>query len=254
MPYGYLKTIKDSARIVGAAACALALLGWNSAAAQLTVSESVIELQASEQQSTIQVSNTGAAPVRVSISLQAVPAPGDLGPAHEVTVPVLPEIMRIEPNHFEIQPKQSIDVNVHRAARDLKRDEVYRMHIKPDLNASRGGSNIRLSYDLLVMVRPDSSSPEIQITKTPAGFALVNQGNSNALLSSMQMCDELNVSCHSLPTVRMYAQQVLPLPVPEEIDSNYIVIKTTQSHREKRSQINYRMPYKSESSAAQRVY
>lgn len=229
---------RTAAAFVGA----VALWMWQPANAQLKVSDSVIEMRASDQSTTIEMSNTGSAPLQVSIDLSAVLAPGILGPSNEITHAAQSESMHIEPNNFEILPNQIMSVKVHRTARDLDSDEIFRMRVTPTSKQSQSGMNIRLSYDLLVMVRPDKSSPDIRLSKTYDEIALVNFGNSNALLSSMQMCDELIGHCQSLPNLRLHTRQILPLPIPPEFDLNHTVIKTVQTHRTQAEQINYRLP------------
>ena len=231
-----------TARVIGAALAVVALCSWQPASAQLKVSDSIIEMSASESQTTLQMSNTGAQPMQVSITLNAVVAPGLSGPSNEVTKPVSAEIMRIEPSDFEIPPNQSITVNVHRSANQLNEDEIYRMLVKPSSKLPQNGMNIHLSYDLLLMVRPDNSLPVIKLKTTNDGIALVNQGNSNALLSTLQMCDELIGSCESLPNLRLYTRQIFPLPVPEAFNLQHTVIKTTQTYRSHGDQIDYRVP------------
>jgi len=86
------------------------------------------------------------------------------------------------------------------------------------------------------------SLPVIKLKTTNDGIALVNQGNSNALLSTLQMCDELMGSCESLPNLRLYTRQIFPLPVPEAFNLHHTVIKTTQTYRSHSDQIDYRVP------------
>ena len=229
-------------RLITAVVCGVAFCVWQTAVAQLKVSESVIELHASDEITTIELSNTGKDSIQVTMDLNAVLAPGIVENGKEDIRPANAEILRIEPNAFEIAPNTSQTVTVHHTARNLIEDEIYRLRVTPELKQPQNGMNIRLSYDLLLMIRPDVSVPKIRLRTSNDNLSFVNIGNSNALLSSIQVCDELVGDCQSLPSSRLYTKQILPLTIPTQFNINHTVIKTVQSHLDQRNEINYHVP------------
>ena len=242
MPHSFIHRLNSAHGLVRALVVLASLIAWQPAAAQLKVSESVIEMQANEQETTIQMSNSGSEPLTVSLDLTRVLNAGTFEPTDEVTQPVAPSVMSIAPNNFKIAPNQTVSVHVRRALHHLDTDEIFRVRVTPSFAQPQSGMNIRLSYDLLLMVRPQNSQPDIQLTQTNNDIALINHGNSNALLSSMAVCDELLGVCESLRNIRLYTHQVLPLAIPTTFNLNHTVVKTTQTHRAQNRRVNYRLP------------
>ncbi len=220
----------------------LLLQAAQSASAQLLLNESVIEMDANQARGSIQMSNTGSTPIQVSIDLQEVLAPGTFGPLDEVTIPVQPSILQIEPNHFELPPNDKVTVAIHHSVRALQDDEAYRLLIQPTTTSQHSGMNILLNYDLMLLVRPADSEPKVRLIKTHEGVAFENQGTTNALLTKLQVCDESKNVCQSLPSQRLYAEQHWPIVLPEEFDIHHTQIKTHQRQRGQYKSIDYRIP------------
>lgn len=240
LPHFHFRAVLHRLWFALAASTLLCLSGG--AAAQLKVSESVIEMDSNQTRTNLVLSNLGGSAVQVSINLQQVMEPGSSYPINEVTTPAHAAVLTLEPSLADIPPGQSLSVEIKHTARKLTDDEVYRVLVTPtqtqaatdvngDTNTRAGGMNIVLNYDLLLLIRPEHSTPDIRVSQTSDGIKLVNQGSTNTLLKSVQLCDESTGACHQLPAMRLYAKQHMDLTFPVDYTLEHTVVKTQQIQR-----------------------
>lgn len=223
---------------MGAAALSTVLGFAPSAHAQLVINEPVIEMHAGDASEKVEFRNTGDTTLFVTLDLQQVISPATSNPVNERTVPAEAKGISVNPQMLEIPAHQSAYAQVQRAVNEIDTDEVYRLRVKPV--RSEASSSIVLNYDLLLLVRPEKASPSISLKRTSSGVALVNLGNSNALMSSMQLCDQSIDACHSLSTQRLYANERWSVPVPKHYDMNHLVLRAEQAHHNTTQSIEYR--------------
>lgn len=226
-------------------AIAIALMalsgGVPSAYAQLLIDNPVIEMRTDEGLRSIALRNTGGAAVQVTLELEQVLSPATAKPYDEYTVPANRNGVKITPQTLEIPSHGSAEALVQRTLKELTTDEVYRLKVKPVRVPD--SSPIVLNYDLLLLVRPKQAAPSISLKRTSMGMALVNQGNSNALLSSMQLCDLSIDDCQTLSTQRLYANERWIIPVPKHFDTEHLVLHAEQIHQNNRQLMQYQMQY-----------
>jgi len=225
-------------RMVIAYTLAAALFTAAPAQAQLRISESVIEMYADESLRFVDFHNDGEHAIQMTLELQRVVSPATSSPLNQPTVLANAENLTITPRLLRIPAKQSVKALVQRAVTNLDTDDVYRLQVKPVRGP--GASPIVLNYDLLVLVRPKKASPNISLKQTSSGVALVNVGNSNALMSSMQLCDQSINVCQPLSTQRLYANQSWSVPVPERFNVKHLVLYAEQVHQLNREVLEYK--------------
>ncbi len=206
--------------------------------AQLKIQESVIEMRSSDAYRVLEFENTGKTSVFITLDLQQVVSPATSRFGEETTVPVKRHVMHITPSLLEIPAHQTAHAVVNRHIKPIKNEEVYRLLVKPVRSAD--SASIFLNYDLLFLVRPEKSNPNIALHRTPSGMSLVNTGNSNALMRQMQLCDRSIDVCAPLSTQRLYANERWTVPVPKYFNLDYLVLQTEQIHQEKSQHVEYR--------------
>lgn len=243
VPQACIKTplsIRGLACALAKSAAVLSAALWvtSSAHAQLAINEPVIEMRAADASEKVEFRNTGDTTIVVTLDLQQVISPATSNPVNERTVPAEASGVSINPRVLEIPAHQSAYAQVLRELIDLDTEQVYRLRVKPVRSATT--SSIVLNYDLLLLVRPEKASPSISLKRTSSGVALVNLGNSNALMSSMQLCDQSIDACHSLSAQRLYANERWSVPVPKHFDIDHLVLHAEQAHHNTTQSIEYR--------------
>jgi len=233
------RTMKGSAHWL----LAVSLLALSSSvSAQLRVSDSIVNMTAEQQRSTIELTNTGASSLTVQLELHRVIDPGTVIGGDEVTQAAIDAPVRLNESQLEIGPGQSRSVIVHQSPRSLEHDDVYRLHVKPAIPAHSNGMNIVLNYNLLLFVRPLNADSRVRLNRRHDELTLSNDGNSNAQLSSLLVCDESSNECQPLPTQRLYANQQWQVPVPSHFDVETTVIYGLHSFIEERRRTRFRAP------------
>jgi len=233
-----LTTLMTFTNWVSASAIVAGLCLAAPAHAQLRISESVIEMHASDSLRQVDFHNDGEQAVHVTLELQRVVSPATSNPFNEHTIPADADVLTITPSLLHIPAKQSVKALVRRAVTQLDTDEVYRLQVKPMRKPN--ASPIVLNYDMLLLVRPNKASPSVFLKRTPSGLSLVNVGNSNALMSSMQLCDQSIDACEALSAQRLYAKQRWSIPVPEHFNVDHLILHAEQVHQLNREVLEYR--------------
>lgn len=223
---------------------AAAVLGFTTeAAAQLKVSESVIDMDSNQTHHTLDLSNLGQGPIQISIDLLQVIEPASSHNDNETTTPAPEDVLRIEPASATVLPGDVLSVVIHHKSRSVVDDEIYRLLLTPSVVSTKTAAmNILLSYDLMLMIRPVGAQADIRLRHTHEGIALINHGKTNAMLTSMQLCDELTEICHHLPPTRMYSKQHLPIDVPDAFALEHGVLKTQHTLRNSSVHKHQRVP------------
>jgi len=234
----YLTLVSRFPRLVMALVVAALSVFAPAAYAQLLINEPVIDMRSDERLRAVEFRNTGDTAVRVSLDLEHVVSPATSNPYNEYTVPADQNGVIVTPQVLVIPSQGTAQATVQRSLKDLDTDEVYRLKVKPIREPS--SSPIVLNYDLLLLVRPQKASASISLKRTASGIALINRGNSNALMSSMQLCDLSIDDCQALSTQRLYANERWTVPVPEHFDVDHLVLRAEQIHQSSSQRIEYR--------------
>jgi len=189
--------------------------------AQLRFDEAVIEMKATDSVRYVDFHNTSNTPLTIQLEIQRVVTPEFSDLQTEQTLPVNTDVVSITPKVLEIPGKKS--------------------KIKPVRGPN--SSPIVVNYDLLLLVRPTHPQPQVTFQKTPSGVSLINKGNSNVLLSSVQLCDVSIDVCNALPSRRLYAQQRWSIPSPEHFNSDALQLHAQQTLYQDGQVIEHQVTY-----------
>jgi len=211
--------------------------------AQLQVSETVINMDASQDQHSLELTNQGSTPLNVQVDLREVIRPNGSGHDDELTAPVPEGVLRVEPANLTLDAHETASFVIHHAPRQLATDAVYRVLVTPS-QTQQQGMNIHLNYHLLLFVRPQQAVAKVGLKRRNNKLAMINYGNSNVRLTSLSLCDESIDVCESLPDQRLYSKQRWPLIVPASFNIEHTTLYTAQRFGKQQRSIRYRTPSK----------
>jgi len=225
----------------------LIALSTSEVSAQLNVDKSVIELSSSDERRVIRLSNSGEDTLYVNLELHQVQDPTALEMTLLPSTDALSSGILVHPRQLIIAPGQTRTARVVLKKSIPEIDEVYRLVLSPFAgdalaeSKSTKGAGIRmlLGYKILVLVRPDELNPEIELQRDSESVRLVNHGNTNVLMRTLEACNPDGLSCQKLPSNRVYAGEVLSLDIPEAISPENVLIRARQAVRGKEELVEY---------------
>lgn len=129
----------------------------------------------------------------------------------------------VSPTRLVIEPRQRKRLRIAAIGPVPRRERIYRVTVKPvsgDVAGSETGLKLLIGYDLLVLVRPPASAPNVELRRTGSVLTILNRGDSSVELAEGKQCEGNGESCQQLPSKRLYAgaswQQTLPRSMPGE--------------------------------------
>jgi P pilus assembly chaperone PapD len=196
----------------------LALLPAAPASAELAVSQLIVELnQDASRAADIEIYNDSEERSFVSVEPREIldagldqerprlsPDPEQLG-------------LLVSPRRLVIEPRQRRRLRIAAIGPVPGRERVYRVTVKPvsgEVTGSETGLKLLVGYDLLVLVRPPTTKPRLDVVRTGNVLTITNQGDASVELSEGKQCDGNGQGCQVLPSKRLYSgaswRQILP--------------------------------------------
>jgi P pilus assembly chaperone PapD len=215
-------------RTVGLAASALLLLlAAGAASAGILLSDLIVELQPGKQgKEDIEVWNSSPDPAYVAVEPREILNPGT---ANE-TVRKDPDPEKlgllVTPPRIILDPGQRKIIRVAMLAPPSDRERVYRVTVKPvagELQSKDSGLKILVGYDVLVLVRPQSSAPSVTGVRSGRTLNFTNTGNVSVELVDGRQCDSARAHCVDLPGKRLYAGASWSEPLASDLPVEYNV-------------------------------
>lgn len=222
-------------RVLAIVSAAVLALPVQPAAAELVLSQLVVELQPGKQsRQDIEVRNTGSERAYVAVEPSRVvdvglPSekrlterdPGKLG-------------LLVAPARMILEPGQHKLVRFADISGDPEKERVYRVTVKPvagGIDAEQSGLKILVGYDVLVLARP--ARPIVQISAVRDGRKLIwsNNGNVAVELTDGRQCSDAVGDCVTLPGKRLYAGASWTVDLVQDAPAEYLVRSPTGSHR-----------------------
>ncbi|MGD9710564.1 MAG: molecular chaperone [Thermomicrobiales bacterium] len=169
--------------------CWLAIIAPSLYAAELKAKPVTIELGEKTSVETLELENSGAAPVRVQLRLFSWTQAGrqdQLEPTRDIVA---------NPGIFEISPGSAQTIRIGRLIGPASAEKSYRLFIDqiPDNRPADGGEvKVLLRLSLPIFVAPSNASSQLEWRIWPAGpnrlaVAITNNGNAHAKLHSVQV-------------------------------------------------------------------
>lgn len=202
----------------------LLILPLAPASAELAVSQLIVELKpGASRAADIEIYNDSDERNFVSVEPREIidagrdsekpllsPNPGKLG-------------LLVSPTRLVIEPRQRRRLRIAAIGPIPSRERTYRVTVKPvagEVTGTESGLKLLVGYDLLVLVRPSPTRPELEISRTGSILNIVNRGNASVELADGKQCDSSGKKCQLLPSKRLYAgatwRQSLPLSTTGE--------------------------------------
>lgn len=129
----------------------------------------------------------------------------------------------VSPARMVLEPDQRKTARIAVIAPAGDRERVYRVTVRPvvgPIESTQSGLKILVGYEVLVLVRPAQSQPNIVFTRSGDTVTFRNDGNVSVELIDGRECTSDDKTCSDLPGKRLYAgaqwsEQLMPGRHPE---------------------------------------
>jgi P pilus assembly chaperone PapD len=209
---------------VAGSLAALLSLAASPAAAELVVSQLIVEFQpGSPRAKDIEIFNNSDERSYALVEPREILNPGTTA-EQRFTSPDPAKLGLIaSPARFILEPHQRRTLRIAAIGAAADREQVYRVTVKPvtgEIASEESGLKLMVGYDLLILVRPTSVKNDVRVIRTGSDLTVTNGGNASVELVEGKQCDQAGKNCQSLPSKRLYAgaswKQNLPRPAGGE--------------------------------------
>ncbi len=222
-----------------AAVLGLCLATASFAQADIFVDRAILEFSPSAPAQTLLVGNGGDEPVYVVTSLTEVLDPASATPQTRTYEDLRRAPVIANPQTLLLQPGQRKLVRVFVKEAETRTDRVYKLTVKPYIediavnrpisDGSSGAIKVSLGYNILLLHRPEGSSPNVEVSREGGDIVFFNAGNTNVLLKDVRQCpagDEVgDDACESLGTNRLYAGERWRIDLPNKDTSKALPVR-----------------------------
>lgn len=216
------------------AACFAALGAAMPAQAGITLSQAIVDIMPDTPAAQdVEVANDGNEVAYVVAEPFEIQSPGL---ADERRVPVSdPAVggLLVTPQRIILQPGERKLIRIAAIGPRQPSDRVYRVTVKPvagQITAPVTALKLFVGYDVLVILRPQSLSPQIVGERQGRTLTLRNAGNTNAELYEGRQCNgPKTTACTDLQARRLYPGQVWQQTLPGDALVDYRVATGAQS-------------------------
>jgi P pilus assembly chaperone PapD len=193
----------------GVAFAALAALAMPSpASAEIVLSQLVVDLGAkADQRTDIEVWNTSEERAYVAAEPSEIVDAGK--PSEQRRTEADPEKrgLLVSPNRMILEPGQRRLIRLAPIGPRGMTERVYRVTVKPvagELQSEVSGLKLLIGYDVLVLLRPLETHPNLSGIRSGNRITFRNDGNASVELIDGKQC-AADKSCVKLPGKRLYA-------------------------------------------------
>lgn len=185
------------------------------AAADISVSPTVILFESGATDRTIVVTNQGREIAFVTAKVRVVSAPGEAD--EKLLADPNPAAMGLvaTPSRFALEPGEQRGVRLLTIGSVGNRDRVWRVQLAPaagTLKPGQSGVAFIIAYDALVIQRAANARPSLAGQRAGRTLTLTNRSNSFVMVSSVEQCSA--GKCTTLPGKRLYAGQAWTAQLP----------------------------------------
>lgn len=202
----------------------LALAPAAPVSAELAVSQLIVELKpGASRAADIEIYNDSAERSFVSVEPREIIDAG-LDSEKPLLSPDPEKLgLLVSPTRLVIEPHQRRRLRIAAIGPVPDEERIYRVTVKPvagEVIGAQSGLKLLVGYDLLVLVRPPSQKPKVEISRVGHVLTIANRGNASIELAEGKLCDGNGNQCQQLPSKRLYAgaswEQSLPLSTTGE--------------------------------------
>ena len=186
----------------------LAVLASTPAAAQISVSEMVVDLKPDQPLHDLVVGNVGDEIAYVQIDIIEILNPGTPEQSYIEGRPAAEAGLLTTPNRLVLNPGERAVVRIAPIERLTDRDRVYWVRVKPVVGAVESEQSVihvLFGYDVLTIVRPPTATPSYTIERVGNRITARNDGNTMIEFAYGEQCDATGANCTPAPGKRLYA-------------------------------------------------
>lgn len=222
-------------RLSLAAVAAAALLAPAPAAADLVLSELIVDLQPGRlTRDDVEVWNDS--PQRAFVAVEPREILDPSLPSQSVRRDPDPEKLGIlvTPARMILEPGQRRLVRIADISATPDREHVYRVTVKPvagPIQSDQSGLKIMVGYDVLVLVRPAAPAANLVATRSGRSLTFANRGNVSVEVIDGRQCAPAGGACSSLPGKRIYAGASWTVQLPSDGPAEYTLRSPGRSER-----------------------
>jgi P pilus assembly chaperone PapD len=226
-------------RLSIAATVLLAGLAVSPAIAQITVSRSVIEFTPESRVQDVEIVNTGGFRMYLDLAPAEILKPESDNPQRiELDDPRSAAVI-VSPRQLLLPPGQRKRVRMILRDDIQDTERVFRLSVKPytgkvnlhsDGDAEKTSAiKVLVGYDLLLLARPSSLKPKLDVIRTDKEIEFRNAGNTNVLLRKITQCDADGTGCVELNPNRLYVGETYKVALPKPGSANETPVKVQRS-------------------------
>ncbi len=174
----------------------------------------------------VEIYNTGEQPMYVEIQPSQVLSPGtDQEDRSPIQDPRQAGLL-VTPNKMIVPPGGAKVMRLVKLGGGPE-ERVYRIAAKPvasGVEADQSGLKIMVGYEILAIVYPNNSQPQLAVTREGKTLRVQNTGNTNVLLREGYQCEipgQALEDCEPLPGKRMYPGNEWTLELPLDTPVTY---------------------------------
>jgi P pilus assembly chaperone PapD len=220
---------------VGTAIAALAALAVPaSAKAEIVLSQLVVDLGAkADQRTDIEVWNTSEERAYVAAEPSEIVDAGRPGEQRRTEADPEKRGLLVSPNRMILEPGQRRLIRLAPIGPRGMTERVYRVTVKPvagELHSEASGLKLLIGYDVLVLLRPLETRPNLSAVRSGNRITFRNDGNASVELIDGKQC-AADKSCVELPGKRLYAGAEWNQDLKSAAPVEYSVVSGGQSVR-----------------------
>lgn len=192
-------------------ACVAALVAFVAApaASEITLSQLIVDLNASGRAKDIEIFNDGDERAYVLIEPREILRPGQQAEA-AFTSPDPEKLgLLVSPRKLILEPRQRRLLRIADISPQHGSERVYRVSVKPqvgEVTAKQSGLKLLIGYDMLVISRPDdATSANLKGRRENGRLLIENAGNASVELESGRKCNAARTQCKDIGGKRIYA-------------------------------------------------
>jgi P pilus assembly chaperone PapD len=205
--------------------------------AELILSKLVIDLgTASKRRDDIEVWNNSDERAYVVVDPSEILNPGKADEIRHAEPDPEKRGLLVSPARMILEPGQRKLVRVAAIGPSQERERVYRVTVKPvagELSSKESGLKLLFGYDVLVLLRPGESRPNVTADRSGSSLTFRNDGNASLELVDGKQCAPSGKDCVDLPGRRLYAGAAWTQELKSTFPVEYTIISNGDSVRKK---------------------
>ena len=179
-----------------------------SASAEIVLSQLVVDLGAkADQRTDIEVWNNSDERAYVAAEPSEIVGAGKPGEQRRTEADPEKRGLLVSPNRMILEPNQRRLIRLAPIGPRGMTERVYRVTVKPvagELASEVSGLKLLIGYDVLVLLRPQETRPNLSAVRSGNRLVFRNDGNASIELIDGKQC-ATGTSCVELPGKRLYA-------------------------------------------------